>query len=72
MGINEYLDWKNVDYYVGKYDRTGDGIQYQTIHAPLYRKSAGTITLYHENMITTIRDVVTNPRAPDWALWELK
>ncbi len=72
LGINEYLCVNNVKYYIGKICPGQNGVYERDINIPLYRKSAGKIKLYDRNIITKVKDIVSHPMTPDWAIWKIE
>jgi hypothetical protein len=72
MGARAYLCQRQVGYFFGLIE---DGLQLQTlpVDAPLYRKSAGSLSLRSEDIVVRVRDVVTRPdEALPFAIWRLR
>jgi hypothetical protein len=72
MGARAYLCQRQVGYFFGLIE---DDLQLQTlpVDAPLYRKSAGSLSLRSEDIVVRVRDVVTRPdEALPFAIWRLR
>jgi hypothetical protein len=72
MGARAYLCQRQVGYFFGLIE---DDLELQTlpVDAPLYRKSAGSLSLRSEDIVVRVRDVVARPdEALPFAIWRLR
>ena len=71
-GVEQYLCTHGVEYYFGLIE-DGVPVQKVAVMAPLYRQPAGELSLYAEDIVARVLDVVSRPdEALPFALWRVR
>jgi hypothetical protein len=71
-GVEKYLCDHDVGYFFGLVE-DGVPVQHVAVTAPLYRQPAGVLSLYEDDILVKVREVVERPdEALPFALWRLR